>query len=293
MTGTKTTDELFMEAVTMIGCGNIIGLEHLLAENPNLATERLKEPGPWLREKIGNALDSFFQQPYLLWFVSEDAPIFNTLPPNIVAITELIIYKARGQQHNHLQEQLDYTLKLVCWSVPARKSGYQIELIDTLIDAGAAFESVPNDALVNRNYEAAQRLLDRGAKPTLATALVFEKWDEARLIAKGANQRQKQFCLTLCALHGITEAVRELMKMGVDINIPSPDLYSHGTPLHHAVCSGSLETVKLLVDAGADLETEDTCYKGTPMDWAAHCGFPEIAMFLNEYTKNKKSKIKN
>ena len=54
------------------------------------------------------------------------------------------------------------------------------------------------------------------------------------------------------------------------MNAPSADLYSHGTPLHHAVCSGSLETVQVLVDAGAELDTKDSAWGGTPLGWAEH-----------------------
>jgi len=32
------------------------------------------------------------------------------------------------------------------------------------------------------------------------------------------------------------------------------DVYAHGTPLHHAVSSGSLEAVQVLVEAGREGE---------------------------------------
>jgi peptide-methionine (S)-S-oxide reductase len=40
--------------------------------------------------------------------------------------------------------------------------------------------------------------------------------------------------------------------------------------VHHAVWSGSVEAVKVLVDAGADLTRRDTIYDGTPLGWAMH-----------------------
>jgi hypothetical protein len=45
---------------------------------------------------------------------------------------------------------------------------------------------------------------------------------------------------------------------------------SHGTALHHAVCSGSLDAVKALVEAGADLTRRVTVYDGTPLSWAKY-----------------------
>ena len=61
-----------------------------------------------------------------------------------------------------------------------------------------------------------------------------------------------------------------MIRAGVDVNAPSADLYSHGTPLHHAVASGSLEAVEVLVDAGAELTTKDSAWGGTPLGWAEH-----------------------
>jgi hypothetical protein len=51
---------------------------------------------------------------------------------------------------------------------------------------------------------------------------------------------------------------------------PSTHLYAHATPLHHGVCSGSLDAVKALVEAGAELYARDTVYQGTPLGWAEH-----------------------
>ena len=43
-----------------------------------------------------------------------------------------------------------------------------------------------------------------------------------------------------------------------------------GTPLHHAVCSGSLATVQALIEAGADPDRRDTAWGGTPLGWAEY-----------------------
>ena len=68
----------------------------------------------------------------------------------------------------------------------------------------------------------------------------------------------------------------------VDINKPSEHLYSHATALHHAVWSGSIETVKVLVEAGAKLDIKDTIYDGTPLGWAEYGKKDEIAAYLKE-----------
>jgi hypothetical protein len=59
------------------------------------------------------------------------------------------------------------------------------------------------------------------------------------------------------------------------------------------VWSGSLDAVKVLVEAGADLNRRDTIYDGTPIDWAKYAEreqkevsrakqYAEIAAYLHE-----------
>src|SRR4029077_19364885 len=76
--------------------------------------------------------------------------------------------------------------------------------------------------------------------------------------------------LVLAALNGKADAVKWMVEAGADVNQTSADLYAHGPPLHHAVCSGSLATVRAMVEAGADPSTRDTAWNGTPLGWAEH-----------------------
>jgi peptide-methionine (S)-S-oxide reductase len=259
-------DQLFQKAVVLIGAGDAPALDRLLTEHPELARERLTTPGPWLRDKIGGALDGFFKDPYLLWFVAEDVPVHGLLPKNIVELTRVILRLARGA--DAWQEQLDSTLRLVCWSGVAQRCGVQTELIDALLGEGACPDGGPNNALVNGHVAAAEHLVARGAALSLASAVCLGRWDDAHRFAATATDSEKQFALVLAALNGKTQAVKWLIGSGADVNQPSADLYSHGTPLHHAVCSGSLSTVQALVEAGADLAKPDTAWNGTPLAWA-------------------------
>ena len=285
MNTSSTLDENFCSAVAAIDAGDIPALERVLAARPTLACERLDAPGAWLRDKIGAAAADFFARPYLLWFVAEDPVRNGTLPPNIVDVARTILRAARGNCDG-LQEQLDYALRLVAWSWIARDCDVQLGLIDVLLDAGASPERAPDNALVNNNVAAAEHLVERGAPLTLATALCLARWDDAARLAETASPREKQFALTLAALRGRSEALRRLIGFGVDINAVSPDLYSHGTPLHHAVSAGSLEAVRVLVESGARLDTRDTAYGGTPLGWAEYAGNQDphagIAAYLRE-----------
>ena len=261
-------DQLFQAAVASIGTGDVPALERLLTDHPQLARQRLTAPGPWLRDKIGGALDGFFNDPYLLWFVAEDLPVLGSLPNNIADVTRAILRSAQGAPG--LQEQLDSTLRLVSWSGIAASCGVQIELIDALLDAGASPDGCPDNALVNCHVAAAEHLVARGAKLTLASAVCLGRWHDAQHLAATASAAEKQFALVLAALNGKAEAVRWMVEAAADVNRPSADLYAHGTPLHHAVCSGSLATVAALVEAGADPTKPDTAWNGTPLGWAEH-----------------------
>ena len=270
MDSLSALDALFRDAVTAIDAGDVTALERLLAEHPRLVRDRLEAPGAWLRDTVGDALDRFFRAPYLLWFVAEDPVRNGTLPLNIARVARAIIQAAQREGVPSLQEQLDHALRLVSWSWIARRCGVQLELIDVLVDAGASLDGNPENALVNQNVAAAEHLIERGATVTLATALCLGRADDVARLAPAAGEREKQFTLVLAALNGKADALRRMLDLGADVNRPSAALYPHASPLHHAVCSGSLEAVKVLVEAGAALETRDTAWNGTPFGWAEH-----------------------
>src|SRR5436190_161165 len=106
-------DSVFRDAVSAIDRGDAAAVDRLLVEHPQLVRDRLEAPGAWLRDRVGAALDGFFAKPYLLWFVAEDPVRAGTLPANITEIARVIIGAARREHVNSLQEQLDYTLRLV------------------------------------------------------------------------------------------------------------------------------------------------------------------------------------
>src|SRR6266581_6643520 len=116
-------DARFREAVSAIDNGDVAAVERLVAANPALVRERLESPGAWLRNVVGKALDGFFRQPYLLWFVAEDPVRNGKLPRNIAVVARTILESAKREGVDSLQEQLDYALRLVCWSWIAREVG--------------------------------------------------------------------------------------------------------------------------------------------------------------------------
>jgi len=282
-------DGLFREALTAIDAGNVPALESLLAEHPQIARERLTGPGEWLRAQIGPALQGFFKDPYLLWFLTEDAVRTGSLPANVGAMARAIIETARRQDADNLQDQLDTTLHFAVCSPVGREDGRQQDLLDVLIDEGASMEGGPVQALICYNFAAARHLIARGAMLTLPAALCLEMWDSVSALAVAATSEDKQVALGLAALNGKAEALRRLLPLGVDLDAFTSGFYSHATPLHHAVWSGSLDAVTVLVEAGASLDTRDRAEDATPRGWAEYAAsgpstgdkqFREIAEYL-------------
>jgi ankyrin repeat protein len=75
--------------------------------------------------------------------------------------------------------------------------------------------------------------------------------------------------------------LRLLLDAGEDPNRFNPEgNHAHSTPLHQAVWSGHLDTVQLLVERGARLDTRDTLWQGTPLGWAEFGERTAIAEYL-------------
>jgi len=293
VTAGPNLDGLFRDAVGAMDAGEVATLEKLLQQHPELVRERLTAPGEWLRSQIGRALDGFFKDPYLLWFVTEDAVRTGRLSPNVAAVARIIIDAAKRAAVPDLQHQLDSTFHFAVCSPIGRDDGGQLELLDVLIDAGASTEGGPVQAFICYNDAAARHLIARGATLTLPAALCLGLWDEVAALAPRATADDKQVALGLAALNGKAEALSRLLPLGVDLDAFTSGFYSHATPLHHAVWSGSLDTVRVLVEAGANLTTRDKAEDATPLGWAEYAAtgptgktrgkqFAEIAAYLRE-----------
>ena len=255
------TDTLFQRAIEAIDSGNIAALEDLITQHPSLVKERLQ-----------NNEEGYFKDPYLVWFVA-DNPIRNSkLPANIVAVTRLLIDAVKREEPGTYQHQIDYTLGLVVTGRIPRECGVQIALMDMLIDAGAT-PGGGMGAFAHGNIEAGRHLIDRGGELTLGAAVCLERIDDIERLGVIAGPAEKLTALTAAAFYGKADMIRLLLAMGADPNgYPESNsgFHSHATPLHQAVQSGSLDAVKLLVEAGAGLDAADNIYNGTPLGWARH-----------------------
>ena len=261
MKNSEITDPLFRQAVEAIDSGNITTLEGLVTAHPRLVKERLS-----------STEEGYFKDPWLIWFVA-DNPIRNEkLVPNIVEVTRLLIQAVKQEAAASAQEQLDYTLGLVATGRIPRECGVQIEMIDLLIDEGAK----PGGglcALAHGNIAAAQRLIERGGRLTLAAAIGLDRMEDVERLIHGADKDELLAALALAGFYGKPAMISYLLGVGADPNgYPESEsgFHSHATPLHQAVYSGNLEAVKLLVGAGARLDVPDKVYGGTPLGWALY-----------------------
>jgi hypothetical protein len=255
------TDQTFLQAVEAIDGGDIALLQKLIADNPRLITDRLQ-----------TTEEGYFKDPYLLWFVADNPLRHEKLPANIVDITKLLIAEVTANTPGTAQHQLDYCLGLVATGRIPRDCGVQIAMMDALINAGAA-PGGGMGALAHGNTEAANYLIERGGKLTLGVAIGLQRMDDVGRLLQNATPDEKLAALATAAFYGMADMVKFLLDKGVEPNgYPSPNsgFHSHASPLHQAVWSGSLETVRLLVEAGADLNAADKINGGTPLGWAEY-----------------------
>jgi hypothetical protein len=288
MQTSNITDPIFLQAVEAIDSGDIVLLQKLIADNPRLITDRLQ-----------TTEEDYFKDPYLLWFVADNPIRHEKLPANIVDITNLLTTEVKAKAPDTAQHQLDHCLGLVATGRIPRDCGVQIAMMDALINAGAA----PGDgmgALAHGNTEAANYLIERGGKLTLGVAIGLRRMDDVDRLLPTATTHEKLAALTAAAFYGMADMVKFLLDKGVEPNgYPNPNsgFHSHATPLHQAVWSGSLETVQLLVEAGADLNATDKIHDGTPLGWAEYApteggeeetlqNFRQIGNYLRNATNN-------
>jgi peptide-methionine (S)-S-oxide reductase len=278
MKNADITDPLFRQAVDAIDTGNISLLLQLLEANPQLVNKRLDIPK-----------DGYFKHPYLLWFVADNPIRHEKLPANIVDITRLLLQFVRKYSSKSFQEQIDYTFGLVETGRIPRECGVQIDLIDLLIDSGA-MPGNAQGALANGNIEAAMHIIQRSGKLSLTAAACLNRTSDVKRLLTGATLDDKQVALMGAAFSGNPEIIQLLIESGADANAYIKNgFHTHASSLHQAVSSASLESVKILVQAGANLDARDTLYNGTPLGWAIYMQTEEI----DESRKKKYMEIEN
>ncbi|TKK91262.1 ankyrin repeat domain-containing protein [Herbidospora galbida] len=141
-------------------------------------------------------------------------------------------------------------------------------------------------ALLNGHTEVAEVLAAAGASADLPELDAFVaacmRADAAAVAAFGPEVLARALAafpglINRAAGLGKTEAVRLLAGLGFDV-----DHRQGSTPLHDAAWNDDVDTVRALIELGADPATTDTRFQATALGWAEHGGRHRVAAVLRE-----------
>ena len=213
-------------------------------------------------------------------------------PRNIVKIAELLLNAgAEVDAEADVYGGGATTLGLAATSVHPYLAGVQNELLQILLDHGAAIDHRTSGGtqqnavlacLANGRGDAAVYLAERGARLTFTTAAGVGKLDVVEKYFNGSGkakqkikEKERQSAFRLACLYGRTEVVKFFLLHGIELS--SFDRTGQ-TALHSAAIGGQLEVVKLLLEFKPPLEIKNM-YGGTVLGqtlWsAAHGGNTE------------------
>jgi len=267
VTGENTPVSQFESAVDAIVTGDVITLERLLRENPDLIRARSTRK----------------HQATLLHYVGANGTEKQRTPKNAVEIAKVLL--DAGAEVNAVGKMYGgtTTLGLVATSFYPAQAGVQYPLMEILLSYGAALEgavapdytrgSVVNACLANGRPNAAEFLGSRGARLDLDGAAGVGRLDvvksffidDGSLRADATKTQMETGFMWACGC-GRTDVVEFLLEKGVGLN-PTPQ---GETALHWAAYGGQLDVVTLLLERKASLDTKDESYGATPLGWALY-----------------------
>jgi Ankyrin repeats (3 copies) len=262
----------FEAAVDAIIAGDASTLERLLREDPELIRARsTRRHHATLLHYLGsNGIEGFREK----------------TPKNAVEITEMLL-KAGCE----VDAEADMygggatTLGLVATSIHPELAGVQEELMQCLLDHGAAIDhpraggnddTILRSCLYNGRPRAAEFLVARGAYLDLETAagvgridIVKSFFNEDGSVKSNATKRQMEAAFTWACMYNRKEIIVFLLEQGVNVGAQG----SEGeTGLHWAAHAGNLEIVELLLAHQAPFELKNS-YGGTVLGQALWSAF--------------------
>lgn len=267
----RIEDASFRRAVDLLDAGDVAGLRDHLKRHPKLVLQHVEF-------ESGN----YFHAPALLEFIAENPIRHGTLPKNIVEVARVILDAGPDQSSR------DVTLALVATGNVPHDCGVQLPLIDLLCEYGADPDSAIHAAALHGYFQTVTALIAHGALIDLPTAAVLNRVEDARRLMRTANSAERHLALAVASQVGHIEIVRLLLDAGEDPNrYNPPGGHSHTTPLHQAALIGNEDLVRLLIERGANVDTKDVLWRGTPADWAQHEGRTELEAYLRALEKKK------
>ncbi|HEV3153725.1 MAG TPA: ankyrin repeat domain-containing protein [Candidatus Baltobacteraceae bacterium] len=231
----------FEAAAGAIARGEIELLQHLLRANPRIVFQRSarSHAAALLHYTAANGVEDFRQK----------------TPPNIVAIADALLKAGAPVDAVAPIYGGSTALSLAASSVHPERAGVQIDLLQLLLEGGAAIDGVPGSAnpilsaLRNGRGRAAQFLAGRGARLDLESALGTGRIDALRETLQRGEYTLEQWKsgLAWACEYGHARAVEYVLERGSDPN----ELIFGQTPLHWAAMSAQHEIVRLLLDRNA------------------------------------------
>jgi len=211
-------------------------------------------------------------------------------PPNIVSIARVLLLAGVEVDAPLMDGGNGTTLGEVATSIHPARRGVQLELMELLLDAGAAVDGLPNGwqpmmaALANGRPEAAALLADRGSYMTVVAASGLGREELVRSFFTSGGEyiptkekifhvpeepeKQLMRAFMYACIYGHTAVAAWLIERGVDPGVQDDDGY---TGLHWAGHGGHVELVKFLLSRRVPLELKN-CYGGTVLGqvlWSA------------------------
>lgn len=206
--------------------------------------------------------------------------------------------------------------------VEASAKGH-LRVVETLLEYGANpsardaldAQNCLTAAIAGGHTDVARALVNAGAQvepAALEIACRRGRLDLAQLSVDGGLNVRETSALKSAAMAGDAEALRWLVKQGIDVAKDGPGALLdganagkaesvrvliemgvplecrtdyHWTPLHLAAYNGNVATIKVLVEAGANVRADDGSGK-TPLDWARERGKKENVAFLEGLAKS-------
>ncbi|MBS0296953.1 MAG: ankyrin repeat domain-containing protein [Proteobacteria bacterium] len=149
-------------------------------------------------------------------------------------------------------------------------------------------------AQLSGHLEMAALLERHGARPAAlkgieafqAACLRHDAAEARALAAAEPSMTRDPHPLLTAAMQGDAEAVALMLDLGWPMDGADPHQI---TPLHRAVQSGSLETVRRLIDAGANPDRRERRWGGSAMTWSQVLGQPHIGDFLEPLTRDPRA----
>jgi ankyrin repeat protein len=257
----------FESAADAIVAGDFVVLKNLLREDPGLVRERSTRAheAPLIHYVAANGVENFRQK----------------TPKNIVEITRVLLDAGvEVDATNMAYGGKSTALGLAATSYHPAKSGVQLDLLDTLLQAGASVDGPLGGwnplvaALHNGRGEAASFLAKRGARLDLEGATGTGRVDimarylgEDGSLKDGATKEQLDYGFVWACEYGQTDAIGFLFDRG----FKPDDHFMHGqTGLHWASYGGHAEVVEMLLRSNVPINAKDQIHEGTPLGWAIY-----------------------